>query len=483
MKHSGPVLAARADPVRPEGCISYMWRALLVSVCFLAGIFLTMFLLLKKPVFHFRFRGRELHMSSYFAGALAVPLLMLSFGLLDPAQVIGGLQGSGRLNPAGILILFFSMVFMSVYLDTTGFFEYCARLALKHAGTEGIRLFAALYGIVSILTIFTSNDIVILTITPFVYYFAREGGIDPRPFLFAEFFAANTWSMMLYIGNPTNIVIASAFGLRFDEFTRYMLLPTIAAGTVTLLLLYLIFRRDVCITLSSLPGAEPIEALRDPGGAAIGLSLMCACILALAFAPLLGLDMWKISGIFAILLLCILFARDRITEGRNANHGTFRGSELLVTAYRLPWSIVPFVLSLFVTVEALRLYGVTGLMLSLCGGLCEGGGLSFTIIFGLASALLANLLNNIPMTIAFVPLIAEFQGEGLVAAALATTIGSNLGANITPLGSLAGLMWMSILDSKACRISFRQFIACGVRVTPFALLAALGVLSLEITFL
>jgi Na+/H+ antiporter NhaD/arsenite permease-like protein len=74
-------------------------------------------------------------------------------------------------------------------------------------------------------------------------------------------------------------------------------------------------------------------------------------------------------------------------------------------------------------------------------------------------------------------------GNNLLAAAFATTIGSNLGANITPFGSLAGIMWLSILTTKNFRITFREFAFYGLLITPVTLLASLGVLGLEFYFM
>ncbi|MDD1676561.1 MAG: hypothetical protein LUQ40_02370, partial [Methanomicrobiales archaeon] len=210
-----------------------MIRGMLLLLLFFATSILTIYLILRRPVLHLRIHNRGITLQSYFLGALVGPVIILATGVLTFGAAMGGISGTGGSSPLGILILFLSMVFISIYLDITGFFEYCARTALRFAGRDGVRLFFALYVTVSVLTIFTSNDIIVLTFTPFIYYFARDAGINPKPYLIAEFFAANTWSMMLYIGNPTNILLASAFGLLFDEYLRWMLFPTLAAGIVS----------------------------------------------------------------------------------------------------------------------------------------------------------------------------------------------------------------------------------------------------------
>lgn len=388
-----------------------------------------------------------------------------------------GLKGVGSLNPFGILILFLSMVFMSIFLDITGFFEYCARKALQYASGDGRRLYFSIYLIVSVLTIFTSNDIIILTFTPFIYYFSKNAGIDPKPYLIAEFFAANTWSMMLYIGNPTNIVMAAAFNLRFDEYTAWMLLPALVAGFLNMTLLYLLFRKTINQPLKHTV-LDPATAITDKTSAILGLVILSGCIIGLSIAPYFDIEMWIISLVFAIALLFILLVRDIVIalkkEPINTKHFT-----IAPTMKKMPLSIIPFVLSLFITVEALRIYGVTNDIGVFFANICGASSTFTTFVYGISSAFAANILNNIPMTVAYVPIAGAVSQANLLPAVLATTIGSNLGANITPFGALAGIMWISILRDKDVKLTFKEFIKYGLLVTPLTLLVCLGVLALE----
>lgn len=189
-----------------------------VELIFIVSMFIMIFLILRKPFFYIRLRNRKIKFDTYIIGALLAPILIIVIGLINYSQLIKGLSGQGSLNPFGVLVLFLSMVFMSIYLDITGFFEFCARIALNFSKNNGTKLFFAFYFLISFLTIFTSNDIIILSFTPFIYYFTKHAGVDPMPYFISEFFAANTWSMMLYIGNPTNIVLATAFQIDFIEY-------------------------------------------------------------------------------------------------------------------------------------------------------------------------------------------------------------------------------------------------------------------------
>ncbi|MDH7593647.1 MAG: hypothetical protein QHG99_04730 [Methanomicrobiales archaeon] len=114
-----------------NGTVPRMIKAILVIALFLMSTILMLYLILRRPIIHLRFRNRKISFSSYFTGALLAPVLLVFSGLLNYSQLIDAIHGNVHLNPLGILLLFFSMVFMSIFLDTSGFFEFCARSALK----------------------------------------------------------------------------------------------------------------------------------------------------------------------------------------------------------------------------------------------------------------------------------------------------------------------------------------------------------------
>jgi len=366
------------------------------------------------------------------------------------------------------------MVFISIFLDNVGFMEYCARLALRFAGHSGRVLFFSLYFTVSILTVFTSNDIIILTFTPFIYYFAKNSGIDPKPYLLAEFFAANTWSMMLQIGNPTNIFITTALDIKFFEYLKWMFLPTLFGGLVSLAVIYLFFRNEINRKITPLKDINPSDAIKDKTEAAIGVGILILCTIGLSIAPYYGISMWRVSLFFAMLLAIVILMKDSLKFMK----WDYKTISIRPVLARMPWSIIIFVLSFFIMVHALNVHGVT----SFVSNFLNKDGLSTThhiFMYGISSAISANFLNNIPMSVAFTSIISGLSGAALLAAGFAVTIGSNLGANITPIGALAGIMWMNILRDKNINISYKEFIYYGVIVTIFTLFVTLGVLALE----
>jgi len=461
----------------------------LLLLIFLISTGLTIYLVLRKPNFTFKIAKKEYKIESYFFGAMLAPILIVLFKFLNYADLQNGLKGTAQLQPLGILVLFLSMVFISIFLDITGFFEYCAKLALKVAGKSGTKLFIALYVTVSILTIFTSNDIIILTFTPFIYYFSKNAKINPFPFLIAEFFAANTWSMMLYIGNPTNILIATAFNISFDNYLKWMFFPTLLAGITNFILLYLIFKKEINKEIKIVDLGNPLDSIKDKFGAVIGIVSLIACICLLAIAPRLGISVWFISLIFAGVLLLFIVVRDLIKVIIKKQKSKEQISENLdthlqetTTSYtlkKIPWGVIPFVLSLFITVYALNIYGITECIGLFIKSLIGENIILNIFVYGYSSAISANIINNIPMSVAFVSIISPLSGTLQFFVSLAVVVGSNLGANITPIGALAGIMWLGILKSKDFELSFFDFVKYGFIVTIITLFVALATLAIE----
>ena len=153
--------------------------------------------------------------SFYWLVALAGAISLLLLGCIEPIEAWQGLTRDTSVNPLKLLVIFFGMTFLSVFLDEMNLFEYLASFAVRHAKSTQKSLFLMLYLMVSLLTAVTSNDVVILTFTPFIIHFSKKVHVNPIPYLIAEFVAANTLSMTLIIGNPTNIYLASALSIGF----------------------------------------------------------------------------------------------------------------------------------------------------------------------------------------------------------------------------------------------------------------------------
>ena len=391
-----------------------------------------------------------------FLGALAMILT-------DNAQlneIFTAFTSDSAVNPLKILILFISMTLISIYLDCVGFFKFLASKVLRNAGKSQTALFFYLYITVSVLTIFTSNDIIVLTFTPFICYFAKNAKIDPIPFLITEFIAANTWSMILIIGNPTNIYLATNAGATFSEYTFRMALPTLAAGLVSFILLFILFRKRLSAPIS---GIAENEELSDKPAVIIGLVHLIGCIIMMVISSYISLPMWIIAFGFCVSLF--------ITAGLYFVISKKNTGILFTSIKRAPVETIPFVLSMFIIVLALENSGITSVI-------AEKLSSSNTVFaFGTTSFLASNLINNIPMSVLYSAITEYADTAHYTQALYASIIGSNLGAFFTPLGALAGIMWTSLLKNSNIKMSFARFTKYGTAIAIPSLTASLLVLA------
>lgn len=386
--------------------------------------------------------------SIYWAAPLLGAFVLLISGALSLPELFAGLTADTAMNPIKILILFLSMTLLSVFLDATGFFSLLAAAVLRRAQFSQERLFIYLYLIVSVLTVFTSNDVVVLTFTPFICYFAANANIKPLPYLLCAFVAANTWSMALLIGNPTNMYLAS--DINFIAYLRVMFVPTVLAGVVSFLVLWLLFRKQLQKPIEQ---GYPQFSVNDPVLLIIGVAHLAVCILLLVLSAYISLPMWGIAlgALVSLLLICSIYL-----AARRRSFGILK-----TTFKRAPFETVPFVLSMFALVLSLEKYGVTDLI----AGWLSAGNPVWT--YGFASFASANVINNIPMSVLFSTVI------DCKPALYAAVIGSNIGAYCTPLGALAGIMFKGLLKTHGVPLSFPQFIRYGVAIAVPTLAAAL----------
>lgn len=403
---------------------------------------------LAKPDITFKKRKITTFWIAPFIGAILLLLLKIA-----SFEKIGVAMNGLETNPIEILILFLCMSMLSIFLDETGFFRYLAITVLAKAKSGQKKLFFSLYALVSVLTVFTSNDIIILTFTPFICYFAKNSDIDPIPFLFAEFVAANTWSMTLVIGNPTNIYLTSSIGITFWEYFESMWLPTLFAGVVSLVLLYVIFHKKLIKPVSVCALSARIENKFLFILAIVHLSV---CILLLTISEYIGLEMWFISFLCLVSLVVWSFGYRIFTK---------KPSGIMKTLKSAPWEVVPFILSMFVFVLALSESNVTGKIAQILG--------ENIWTYGYASFFASNLINNIPMSVLFGDVIAKAPLTISKYATLSAVIGSNIGAFLTPLGALAGIMWLSLLKKYNVKFSFASFLGYGTVIALPTMTAAL----------
>ncbi len=421
----------------------------------------TCLVMILSVLFFPKLKVGKISIDTYWVVTLIGAIIALCCGFVDIETVLYELTLDTVINPLKIVILFICMTILSIFLDELGFFKFLANETLKKAGANQTKLFFLLYVTVSVLTIFTSNDIIILSFTPFICYFAKHAKISPIPYLAAEFVGANTWSMALIIGNPTNIYLCSAIGADFLTYSLTMILPTIAAGLVALLFLFLMFRKKL---------KEPIcdqsekVVIRDKFKLKVGIVHLIVTTLLMAISSYINLEMWTVSliAVISLTIWCCGISLIR-NDSPHVLGATFR---------RAPYPLIPFILSMFVLIVALKNKDVPNSIANLFGDSAP------VWKYGIASFLSSNLINNIPMSVLFSSIIENVGQASVMQAVYATVIGSNLGACLTPIGALAGIMWSSILHKHDLKFGFLDFLKIGICIAIPSLIAALGVLQL-----
>ena len=421
---------------------------------------LTCILLICSILFFPKLRINKIEFDTYWIVCLFGALTIVLFNCVSLKDVVDGLFADSIINPIKILLLFFSMTFLSIFLDEVGFFRYLASVLVKHFKSNQKLLFLTLYLMVAILTIFTSNDIVILTFTPFICYFSKNAKINPIPYLVAEFAAANTYSMMLIIGNPTNIYLATSSNIDFISYFKVMWLPTLCAGIAQTLLMLVIFNKSLNEDISVEVNKARIKSKLD---LAFGIGHLIICLILLVMSSYVSIDMWLICIICATSLIMGIFFSHMIRHRKL--------KIIYKTTKRLPFTLVPFVVSMFVIVLALSKQGVTNYIYSLL----EGDNL--ILKYGLASFASSNLINNIPMSVLFSNIINVTETSATYEAIYSTIIGSNLGAFLTPVGALAGIMFTDLVRKQNIEFSFKTFMKYGVMISIPTLIVSLLMLA------
>ncbi len=425
-----------------------MLVTLLISLVIIA-IFIISILFYPSVIF----KGHTIKIYSFIPIIGAIILTLM--GRIRFSQIVSAFSENTSVNPLKILVLFLSMTTFSLVLEQTGFFSYISSAVLKKTGGNQFLIFISFYVVISILTVFTSNDIIILTFTPFICHFCKSAKVKALPYLIMEFVAANTWSLLLIIGNPTNIYICSAFEIGFMPYLKVMLLPTVLAGISSLLVMLLLFRKKLSRPMQE---CEEHGEINDKPVMLISLIHLLVCVVALAISQYLLLEMWIISLVTALseifcVAICLIVRKKKFTPLTKGLMG-------------MPFEIIPFITGMFIIVLSLENSGITSAIETLLKPYPN----IFT--YGYLSFISANIVNNIPMSVLFSKILTSASPVS-IGGVYATVIGSNIGAFLTPVGALAGIMWSNLLRKNGIRITFSRFVKYGAVIGITSITAAL----------
>ena len=367
---------------------------------------------------------------------------------------------------------FIAVIIISLLLDEAGFFQWAALHVARWAKGDGRRLFVFTVLLGAGVSALFANDGAALILTPIVISILlalRFSAASTLAFVMAAGFIADTASLPLVVSNLVNIVSADYFGLGFSAYAAVMVPVNCVAVAATLLVLYGFFRRDIPrhYCLDELP--EPRKAIRDPLTFAVGWGVLVLLLTGLFALEPLGIPVSAIAAVCAALLFAVA-ARSHVISTRRVLR-------------EAPWQVVTFSLGMYLVVYGLKNAGLTHHLTLVLNQLAESGLWAATLGTGVLAALLSSVMNNMPGVLLGALSIQASDASGVIREAMiyANVIGSDLGPKITPIGSLATLLWLHVLARKGIRITWGYYFKVGLILTLPILLVTLSALALRLS--
>jgi len=385
----------------------------------------------------------------WFACGGAIIALVLNIVNLSDVMTVVNITWNATLTLIAIIII-------SLILDQIGYFEWCALKITKLAKGSGKRLFFYLLCLGAFVSATFTNDGTVLILTPIVLSILRQLKLKETyilPFIMACGFIADSTSLPFVVSNLVNIISAEYFSISFTQYTVAMIIPTIASFFASCLILFIYYRKQIIkkYEVDELPSAA--EVIKDKKLFKISWFILFILFLGYFSCELFDLPVSIVAGITAIVFVILAKRSEHV--------------KLAIVIKESPWAIVFFSIGLYVVVYGLQNAGLTNLFSSLIEWTSKFGFIVSVIGMGYYSALLSSLLNNLPaVMIGALSIehanVGNIVKEGLI---FSNVIGSDLGPKITPIGSLATLIWMHILKKKGVNVSWGMYFKHGIILT------------------
>ncbi|WP_434581111.1 arsenic transporter [Sulfurimonas sp. NW15] len=397
-------------------------------------------------------RGLQIGTTAVIGAVVALVLGIVSF---DDVLTVIDIVWDATLSFIGIIIL-------SMVLDEIGFFEWAAIKMARLSGGNGNKMFVYILLLGAVVAAFFANDGAALILTPILLAKMKYLKMKPLPifaFLMAGGFIGDAASNPLVISNLTNIVTVGYFDIGFVEYAKNMFLPNLLSIFASIAVLWIYFRKDIPLHVN-------VEALPE------------------ASTVIKSSVMFKISWAFLVLLMLGYFIGDRFHLPVSlfalggalvflaiANH--YKAVKPIMTIKAAPWQIVWFSIGLYVVVYGLKNAGLTDIIASWIAMLNTQGTTAAVLGTGFLSAVISSVMNNMPTIMIMDIAIDKVGYAGNEALVYANILGANLGPKMTPIGSLATLLWLHVLAQKGLKIGWSEYMKVGLIVTPPVLFIAL----------
>lgn len=364
---------------------------------------------------------------------------------------------------------FIAIIIISLLLDEAGFFKWIALYVARFAKGNGHRLFAFIVLLGAVVSAFFANDGAALILTPIVIAILTALRFSPATtlaFIMAAGFIADTASLPLVVSNLVNIVSADFFKVPFDRYALVMVPVNLVSVLASLVVLYGFYRKDIPNAYALEWVDEPNSAITDKATFTTGWVVLAALLFGFFVFEPMGVPISVIAGLGALVLLIVAYMGKKLS--------------IMPVVKNAPWQIVIFSLGMYLVVYGLKNAGLTDYLATLLQGLEQQGLLVATVGTGFLSAILSSVMNNMPtvliqaLAIDGAHITSPMIKEAMV---FANVIGCDLGPKITPIGSLATLLWLHVLATKNIQVSWGYYFKVGMILTIPVLLATLVALA------